>query len=198
MGRRKRVARSLRDMRSEVARVERRGASVFLTPWGWMGIAETARGIARIVLPKRSKRAVQFDLQTGLRECCTDVESPRLRKARTQLTEYLIGTRSSFDFPIDFSEGTDFQRRVWKALVAVPFGQLRSYQGLAASVGGKRYARAVGNAVGANPIPIVIPCHRIVACKGTLGGFSGGLPTKRRLLALEGSLSRLRRAEKES
>lgn len=173
-------------------------ATVFPTPWGWMGIAETARGIAAIVLPKSSKKTVQSDLQKVSREICMTAESPRLRLARKQLTEYLTGDRSAFHLPFDMSGGTEFQRRVWTALRAVPYGQVRSYRGLAACVGGRRYARAVGNAVGANPLPIVIPCHRIVAHDGSLGGFSCGLRAKRRLLAHEGSLSQLRRGDGNS
>ena len=77
------------------------------------------------------------------------------------------------------------------ALPILPYGKLRSYQWVATRVGGRQYARAVGNAVGANPLPIVVPCHRIVAHDATLGGFSGGLPTKRKLLTLEGTLVQL-------
>jgi methylated-DNA-[protein]-cysteine S-methyltransferase len=108
------------------------------------------------------------------------------------LVEYLAGTRTTFDLPLDLSQGTAFQRRVWERLQAIPYGQLWSYRGLASQVGGVQYARAVGGAVGANPLPIVVPCHRIIAQDATIGGFSSGLPAKRRLLALEGSLSRLR------
>jgi methylated-DNA-[protein]-cysteine S-methyltransferase len=93
---------------------------------------------------------------------------------------------------LDLSQGTSFQRKVWRALRRVSYGRLRSYQWVAVRVGGRQYARAVGNAVGANPMPIVIPCHRIVAQDASLGGFSGGLPTKRKLLTLEGTLAQLR------
>ncbi|MFI5247692.1 MAG: methylated-DNA--[protein]-cysteine S-methyltransferase, partial [Nitrospirales bacterium] len=98
----------------------------------------------------------------------------------------------SFDLSLDLSGGTSFQRKVWRTLRRVSYGQLRSYQWVAFRVGGRQYARAVGNAVGANPMPIVIPCHRIVAQDASLGGFSGGLPMKRKLLTLEGTLSQLR------
>ncbi len=170
---------------------------IFKSRWGWMGVAETAAGIAAIALAKRSRRMIASDLRRGA-EGCEETSSPRLRTARTQLTEYLAGTRTSFHLPLDLSEGTSFQRRVWKALQELPYGQLRSYRDVAARVGGRQYARAVGNAVGANPLPIVIPCHRIVAGDGSLGGFSCGLPAKRRLLALEGSLSRIRRKGRDT
>lgn len=176
----------------------RRASLIFPTAWGWMGVAETAQGIARIVLPKASKTMAASELRADIRKPGKTTVSSRLRAARNQLTEYLNGARTSFTLPLDLSDGTAFQRRVWRALQAVSYGRLRSYQELAAHVGGKHYARAVGNAVGANPLPIVIPCHRIVARDASLGGFSGGLPTKRKLLALEGSLSRLRRTGKDS
>ncbi len=162
---------------------------VFKSRWGWMGVAESERGLAAIVLPKASKAAVAAGLAAEASRQCSSVT---LRRAKRQLVEYLAGTRITFDLPLDLSQGTAFQRRVWERLQAIPYGQLWSYRGLASQVGGVQYARAVGGAVGANPLPIVVPCHRIIAQDATIGGFSSGLPTKRRLLALEGSLSRLR------
>jgi methylated-DNA-[protein]-cysteine S-methyltransferase len=90
--------------------------------------------------------------------------------------------------PVDMSAGTPFQRRVWRAILRIPYGRVRSYQWVAMRVGGKQYARAVGMALGANPVPIVVPCHRIISHDGSLGGFGCGLPMKRRLLKLEGTL----------
>ena len=97
--------------------------------------------------------------------------------------------------PVDMAAGTTFQRKVWKAIARIPYGRVRSYQWVANRVGGKQYARAVGMALGANPVPIVVPCHRIIARDGSLGGFSCGLPVKRRLLKLEGTLAQLRDAQ---
>jgi methylated-DNA-[protein]-cysteine S-methyltransferase len=204
MRKKKGVARLAKSTRADIISPDpipsnpRRASMIFKSRWGWMGLAEAANGIARIVLPKASKHIVVSELRTGTRGFRQTARSSRLRVARRQLTEYLAGTRTSFNLPLDLSEGTDFQRQVWKALQTVPFGQLRSYQAIAARVGGEQYARAVGNAVGANPLPIVIPCHRIVMRNSSLGGFSGGLPTKQRLLALEGTLSQLRRVGKVS
>ena len=164
---------------------------IFKSRWGWMGVAESERGLAAIVLPQPSKAAVAAGL--GLKAAPVQrASSATLREARKQLVEYLAGRRTSFDLPLDLSRGTAFQRRVWKTLRAIPYGQLWSYRGLASRVGGVQYARAVGGAVGANPLPIVLPCHRVIAQDASIGGFSCGLPAKRRLLALEGSLSRLR------
>jgi methylated-DNA-[protein]-cysteine S-methyltransferase len=166
-------------------------AWMFKSGWGWMGVAESERGLAAIVLPQPSQAAVAAGFGE---ETISWPHSPsvRLEQACEQLEEYLSGQRTAFDVPLDFSKGTAFQRRVWKALQGIPYGQLWSYRGLALRVGGVQYARAVGGAVGANPLPIVVPCHRVVAQDATIGGFSSGLPAKRRLLALEGSLSQLR------
>ncbi len=165
---------------------------IFRSPWGWMGIAESSKGIQAIVLPKRSKRAVESDLGIPSDGVWQQEESAQLEAARRQLLDYLEGRRNTFDVPLDLSQGTSFQRQVWRTLQRVPYGKLRSYQWIAARVGGAHYARAVGNAVGANPLPIVVPCHRIVAHDASLGGFSGGLSMKRKLLSLEGTLTMLR------
>jgi methylated-DNA-[protein]-cysteine S-methyltransferase len=166
---------------------------IFQSPWGWMGVAESSKGIRAIVLPKRSKRAVESHLTKQGNGPWQQGNSPRLESVRGQLLDYLAGRRDAFDVPLDFSQGTSFQRQVWRTLQRVPYGKLRSYRWIAARVGGPHYARAVGNAVGANPLPIVIPCHRIVAHNASLGGFSGGLSVKRKLLSLEGTLAQLLR-----
>jgi methylated-DNA-[protein]-cysteine S-methyltransferase len=111
-----------------------------------------------------------------------------LSEAKKQLIEYLAGGRRDFSMPVDMSAGTPFQRRVWRAILRIPYGRVRSYQWVAMRVGGRQYARAVGMALGANPVPIVVPCHRIISHDGSLGGFGCGLPMKRRLLKLEGTL----------
>ena len=172
-------------------RASRLASVVFQTPWGWMGVSETTKGIDAVVLPKASRQAVLSELQPASAALLDGQVSSRLREARAQLIDYLAGTRKSFDLSLDLSRGTSFQRKVWRTLRRVSYGRLRSYQWVAVRVGGRQYARAVGNAVGANPMPIVIPCHRIVAQDASLGGFSGGLPTKRRLLRLEGTYAQL-------
>jgi O-6-methylguanine DNA methyltransferase len=157
-----------------------------------MGLSETTKGIDAVVLPKASRQAVLSELQAASAELRKGKTSSRLQEARAQLTGYLAGRRRSFDLPLDLSRGTSFQQKVWRTLRGISYGRLRSYQWVALRVGGGQYARAVGNAVGANPLPIVIPCHRIVAQDASLGGFSDGLPTKRKLLTLEGTLDELR------
>ena len=101
-----------------------------------------------------------------------------------QLREYFAGRRRAFDLPLA-PEGTPFRRAVWRVLREIPFGETISYGELARRVGNPKASRAVGSANGANPLPIVIPCHRVIAGDGSLGGFGGGLPAKQALLALE-------------
>jgi len=110
---------------------------------------------------------------------------PLLRQAVGQLEEYFRGERAAFDLPLDLPPVSDFQREIYQALARVPLGRVVSYGALAAEVGRPDLARAVGQAVGANPLPIVIPCHRVVASDGRLTGFGGGLPAKVALLRLE-------------
>lgn len=111
-----------------------------------------------------------------------------LRKIAKKLSAWAEGRRASFDFPLDLREGTPFQQRVWRAIATIPWGEARSYAWLARAAGKPRACRAVAQACGANPVPIIIPCHRVIASDGTLGGFSGGLELKRKLLRLEGRI----------
>ncbi len=110
--------------------------------------------------------------------------SDRCMTVRSQLEEYLSGTRTSFDLELA-PAGTAFQRRVWNGLTEIPYGEAWSYAQLATHIGKPRAARAVGQANGRNPIPVIIPCHRVIAADRSIGGFSSGLPIKRKLLALE-------------
>jgi methylated-DNA-[protein]-cysteine S-methyltransferase len=112
--------------------------------------------------------------------------TPFLRRAVTELNEYFDGERQAFDMPLDLEAATDFQREVYRHLMGVAYGHVTTYGELATAIGRPELARAVGQAVGANPVPIVIPCHRVIAAEGRLGGFSGGLETKVALLRLEG------------
>ena len=107
--------------------------------------------------------------------------------AAAQLGEYFASRRREFDLPLA-PDGTDFQRRVWRALTAIPYGGTISYGELARRLGNPRASRAVGLANGANPLPIIVPCHRVIGANGALTGFGGGLPIKQALLALEAAL----------
>jgi methylated-DNA-[protein]-cysteine S-methyltransferase len=111
-------------------------------------------------------------------------ETETLKKAAGQLMEYLQGKRTVFDMPLA-PEGTAFQRQVWEALLEIPYGETYSYGKLARDIGKPGAARAVGMANNRNPIPVIIPCHRVIGADGSLTGYGGGLPMKERLLALE-------------
>jgi methylated-DNA-[protein]-cysteine S-methyltransferase len=113
----------------------------------------------------------------------------RLDGARRELDEYFAGRRTEFEMPLDRTLIGPFGRRVLGRTSQIPYGQVAAYTEVARDIGAPRAARAVGNALGANPIPVVIPCHRVVRTGGALGGYGGGLPRKRALLELEGALS---------
>ncbi|QJI36065.1 methylated-DNA--[protein]-cysteine S-methyltransferase [Pseudomonas sp. ADAK13] len=110
--------------------------------------------------------------------------SPVLQETKRQLKEYFAGTRNRFELELDFA-GTEFQKKVWQALLTIPFGETRSYSQIAAQIGNPKAVRAVGAANGRNPISIVAPCHRVIGASGGLTGFAGGLEAKQYLLALE-------------
>lgn len=113
---------------------------------------------------------------------------PLLREAARQLDAYFAETVRTFDLPLDLSAGTDFQQKVWQTLMSIPKGQTRSYRELAQQIGRPQAVRAVGAAVGRNPLSIVVPCHRVVGSDGSLTGYAGGLDRKRALLHLEAAL----------
>lgn len=165
---------------------------IFKTVWGWMGVAATARGVRVIVLPKPSRRAVEreFSSRGGSPTAPTAKNGENgnhLKAARTAITSYLAGETRVLDLPLDLENRTPFQVKVWQALQAIPYGRVRSYGWVARRIGKPNAARAVGAACGANPVPLLVPCHRVVAGDGSLGGFSGGLSNKKRLLKLEGT-----------
>jgi methylated-DNA-[protein]-cysteine S-methyltransferase len=118
------------------------------------------------------------------RDWTRDSKHPVLEKASRQIQDYLDGRRTGFSIPLHY-KGTDFQRKVWKQIASIPFGKTISYSELAKRAGKSKAVRAAGSATGKNPLCVVIPCHRVIAKDGTLGGFAGGLHRKRRLLAVE-------------
>ena len=118
----------------------------------------------------------------------TDDAHPVLREAAAQLADYFAGRRQHFDLPLDLSHGTAFQQTVWQALLAIPAGRTTSYGTLSADLGKPAAMRAVGAAVGRNPISVIVPCHRVLGTNGSLTGYAGGLERKSALLELEGAL----------
>lgn len=119
-----------------------------------------------------------------LGEMREDADDPTLLEVERQLGEYFAGRRDRFDVPLEF-DGTEFQKKVWGALLEIPYGQTRSYRSIAERIGHAKAVRAVGAANGRNPISIIAPCHRVIGASGSLTGFAGGLDVKARLLALE-------------
>lgn len=145
----------------------------FNTPLGPMALAAEEDAIVRLYLPNTPTPRLMSR------------ETPLLVRGRDQLLEYLTGRRRDFDLPLA-PQGTPFQRRVWAALRTIPYGQTRSYRDVAQAVDCPKGFRAVGMANNRNPIPILIPCHRVVGADGSLTGYAGGLELKRALLAIEG------------
>lgn len=115
-------------------------------------------------------------------------EHPLLHNAAEQLTQYFDGQRLSFDLPLELSTGTPFQQNVWQALLSIPRGQTCSYKDISLRIGKPAAMRAVGGAVGRNPLGILVPCHRVLGAHGALTGYAGGLARKTALLQLEGAL----------
>jgi methylated-DNA-[protein]-cysteine S-methyltransferase len=144
--------------------------------------------VGRLLLGGDGERLTRIDFQDGphpLRPAAHwQPAAAPFAAAIEQLAQYFAGRRRSFELPLA-PEGTPFQRRVWQALRAIPYGETVRYGELARRIGNPRAARAVGLANGANPLPIVVPCHRVIGANGALIGFGGGLPIKRALLALE-------------
>jgi methylated-DNA-[protein]-cysteine S-methyltransferase len=158
------------------------------SPIGRLTLVGSDRGLAAVLWEHDDSLQEQFD---ALRE---EAAHPVLNQARQQLQEYFAGTRRTFTLQLDLA-GTAFQNRVWNALRTIPFGETRSYGEIADQIGSAKAVRAVGAANGRNPIPIIVPCHRVIGADGTLTGFAGGLGIKARLLALEGASSRHRTAQ---
>ena len=157
---------------------------------GWIGLEASARGITRVTLTLKARQPPAHRKPSHTE--VIDRQAARwLEQAQHEIQHFLSGRLDRFTCPVDLTDATSFQRAVWRTAAHIPYGRVRSYQWIAARLGKPQAARAVGNALGANPVPLFIPCHRIVAADASLGGFSCGLQWKRRLLELEGSLGRL-------
>jgi len=150
---------------------------------GWIGFMGTEKGLCAITFPQSTK-------DKALAQLGADITTAResdsaFEDAKRRLLDYFSGKEKSFPDKLDFGKATAFQRSVWQAAQEIPYGQTRSYGWIAKKIGKPGAARAVGQALGRNPLPIIVPCHRVVAANGGLGGFSGGLETKKWLLKLE-------------
>jgi methylated-DNA-[protein]-cysteine S-methyltransferase len=149
------------------------------SPVGELTLVASNDGLAAILWENDSPRRVPLDITTR------DDAHPLLTETERQLNEYFAGRRKSFDLRLDFV-GTEFQKKVWRALLTIPYGETRSYAQIAEQIGNPPAVRAVGAANGRNPISIVTPCHRVIGSNGTLTGFAGGMAAKALLLELEG------------
>ena len=154
------------------------------TPVGELLLATTGRGLIRIAFPVQGHDAVLESLAQAV--------SPRILRAperldpvSRQLEEYFTGRRTAFDLPLDFRLASGFRRTVLAHLPAIPYGHTESYAQVALASGSPKAVRAVGTACAKNPLPVVVPCHRVVRSDGTAGGYAGGPDAKRALLALE-------------
>jgi methylated-DNA-[protein]-cysteine S-methyltransferase len=158
------------------------------SPFGPLLLARTPRGLVRVGLPNQDAEALLVDL--AQRVSPRVLEAPaQLDDARRQLDLYFDGKLDSFNLPLDWQLSEGFRLRVLHAITAIPYGQTRSYTEMATKAGNERAVRAAGTACGRNPIPLVVPCHRVLRSGGALGGYGGGLPMKKGLLQLEGSHS---------
>lgn len=146
---------------------------------------KTPIGKLTIVEEKNSIIELCFTVEgiTGTKEV-KEIATPLLEEARKQLEEYFKGDRKIFNLPLRL-KGTEFQKKVWEALLDIPYGETASYKDIAKSIGNEKASRAVGNANNKNPLPIFIPCHRIIGANGKLVGYGGGLDIKIKLLELE-------------
>jgi len=157
------------------------------SPFGRLMVAVTPRGLVRLDYPDR-------DVDLSLQELAAEV-SPRILEApsatddiRRELEEYFVGKRKRFTVRVDMSPLHGFRRKVLEQTARIPFGSVTTYSEVAAAAGSPRGMRAAGNALGSNPVPIVVPCHRVLRSGGALGGYTGGLDRKVTLLTLEGVL----------
>ncbi len=148
------------------------------SPVGQLKLVASDKGLVAILWENDSPRRVR------LTELVADEKHPVLVETERQLREYFAGKRKAFSVALDM-RGTRFQKDVWVALLAIPFGETRSYGQLAKQLGNPRASRAVGAANGRNPVSIIVPCHRVIGSSGKLTGFAGGLDTKAHLLGLE-------------
>jgi methylated-DNA-[protein]-cysteine S-methyltransferase len=157
----------------------------------WYDYLATPIGKLLLAADVQGLREVWFE--TGKHQKAPDPawkhDPSKLAFARSQLDEYFVGMRTTFDLPLH-PIGTNFQVAVWQALAKIPYGTTISYGELAKRIGQPQAVRAVGAANGRNPLPIVLPCHRVIGANGSLTGFGGGLPTKRFLLAMEDQVAR--------
>lgn len=160
--------------------------SIFKTKFGWMGIAGNNDGLVAIILPLPKKEESVALLKKRINKTNLVRNEEYFEAVKTSLINYLKGKKVVFDYPIDIISATNFEKKVWQVTQSIPYGEVRTYQFIAYEVGSPKAFRAVGQALKKNPLPIIIPCHRVIQSNGQLGGFLGGRDLKKNLLAIEG------------
>lgn len=163
-------------------------ANVFeVEGWGWIGLVTSERGLRGLFLPRQTHAEALAELRKHYRDVQLTSEAPLMAEAERQVREYLAGERRDFTLPVDLRGNTAFALSVWSAATRIGYGETRAYRWVADQIGGGGAVnyQAVGMALGANPVPLVIPCHRVVGSDGSLHGYAGGLDMKARLLAME-------------
>ena len=155
------------------------------SPFGPLLLAATPKGLVKLSLPGHDPEEALEDLAARISPRVLEAPA-RLDEARRELDLYFEGKLTKFDLPLDWQLSGNFRRRALRTIDRIPYGKTRSYTEIARSAGNERAVRAAGTACGANPIPIVVPCHRVLRTSGALGGYGGGLPMKEALLELEG------------
>lgn len=181
-------------MKAELNRLAERAAAEGLldvayttadSPFGQLLLATTPRGLVRVGLPNQDPDAALEELASKISPRV--IEAPaRLDDTRRQLDLYFEGKSQDFDLSLDWQLTSGFRSKVQHAIARIPYGQTRTYTELARTAGNERAVRAAGTACGTNPLPIVVPCHRVLRSGGALGGYGGGLPMKQALLEFEG------------
>ena len=155
------------------------------SPFGQLLLAQTPKGLVRVGLPNQEADELLADLAARISPRVLEAPA-RLDEARRELELYFEGKLDRFDLPLDWRLSHGFRLRVLRAINRIPYGQTRSYTEMATRAGNERAVRATGSACGSNPIPLVVPCHRVLRSGGALGGYGGGLPMKQALLEMEG------------
>jgi len=157
------------------------------SPYGKLLLARTPQGLVKLSLPNYNHDEVLIELAEHVSPRVLEAPA-RLDEVRRQLDLYFEGKSHDFDLPLDWQLTTGFREKVQRAIARIPYGETRSYTEMATKAGNERAVRAAGTACGTNPLPIVVPCHRVLQSSGALGGYGGGLPMKQALLEFEGVL----------
>jgi len=158
--------------------------TTFQSPLGELTLLASDKGLAGVWFDGQK----HFPKRINWQRCDANNCPAVLQSAVQQLHDYFAGKLKRFDLPIDLSHGTDFQQAVWLALLSIPFGNTKSYSAISHIINNPKAVRAVGAAIGKNPIGIIVPCHRVMGKDGSLTGYAGGIDRKKALLQLEGSL----------